>query len=51
MGEKKNISSAKLNARTARRHDFKVSRSIASDIVCALLALLTTVLIWLSGAV
>jgi len=39
------------NARTEKRHDFKIKHSVVSNIVCALLALFTTFLIWLSGAV
>ena len=50
MGEQNNKMENKPTARTADRTDFKVPRSIASDIVCGLLALLTTLLVWLGGA-
>ena len=50
MSDKNNTTETKQNARTAKRHDFQVPRSIVYDIGCAILAIITTVLIWLSGA-
>ena len=51
MSEQKNKNTErKHTARTFERRDFKVAQSIASEVVCGALALITTVLIWLSGA-
>ncbi|MBQ9116144.1 MAG: hypothetical protein IJY04_03885 [Clostridia bacterium] len=40
-----------LTARTAGRHNFGVPPSRIADVGCGVLALLTTLLLWFSGAI
>ena len=49
MGEQNNKQDNKPTARTADRVDYKVPRSVASDIACGIFALITTLLIWFGG--
>ena len=41
----------KLNARTVQRKGYAVSHTLFSNCMCVFFALLTTLFIWLSGAI
>ena len=50
MNEQNKGTENQATARTSERHDFAVKRSLRSDIICGILAVVTTLLIWLGGA-
>ena len=51
MNERDNELEKQVTARTAERHDFVVKHTLVSDLICGVLALLTTFLIWLGTSV